>query len=1111
MRRWAFIVFVCSIIAYGHAGYEYRYWFDYSDKNSITEKIDTPFIKINVDVSDLTETLHTINFQVKDSDNVWSSPISRCFIKVPQLVENTRLLCICNIDDLEYSKVNINAENLGFIEIDASKISQGIHKINIQLYSHNGRLIVNHDGFFLKIPTTEDLKKMKLDYTIDGISHNRCKCEVNGEIYHVDLDLKELSDGIHSIKYRLVNELGHTTQSQTSYFFKVPLGGNGIKQCEYWINDDVENKQLKVYDIPQDSISLVSLFKIKQYPIRSSCFHFEMDDSIPVLYAKNDFYIKFIDNGNRIRSISAQFIDESVKEVLNVEDIKVVKSGKTETISNIANGSIRWYKFYAEEGDSLTFKTSKTCTIQVFSPKGDERYCVNGVNALIENGFYADVDGVYYISIHDVTSTTGVDLKVDFKLIDKYALIDYSPNRSSNLGRLFFDLHGNGFKYLTDIMLTNNDTTIISRAYNILDNANVKGYFDLNNIPKGLYALKLMYLEGEKVDSIIKENAIVLEDAVYGDIQIIIDHVPTIERPYPIKIRIKNTGNVPYWGIPFNIAYDNIEEVKSLKFKNFGVLWNDCLFDSGYQYSYIIDNLFESELRGCLVPMVIPQINPYEEIILELGANVVASRFNLYAWAGNPWSEWKPTITPYNNPICRNLPNMYDAADMAGDIAGEFIGELGGSIPAEDVANLYLGIGEVISGIVIGLEHKQRKAQRDTYGSDFDMIEGYLPNYCPLRSPAEIVNDALPSIFKSNTFRTNKTKGNSKSLGSYNPNCPYPKPTPEPILMRAAYDPNDIIGYVSESGSHYIGNHVKDITYIIEFENDSTMSTAPAHRILLSDTLDSKVFDLSSVVPIKMQIGHKVYDFSDKKVVTMDMRPSINAIAQISVDISDKGIFECILETLDPITMEPAKLPIQGILPINNSEGRGAGFVSFNVNLKEELDDGTEIANMASIIFDRNEAIPTPYWINETDYINPVSYIDTLTIENDSTINIHIKGLDERSGIWKYDIYYQPGTGADWVMLTEGITDNVYSCHVFEDIPYNFCSIATDKAGNKESKKFGAEYTYINGNVTSNVEIIKDDVRLDDNELYDLFGRKVNEENLTPGIYILNGEKILIK
>ena len=56
-------------------------------------------------------------------------------------------------------------------------------------------------------------------------------------------------------------------------------------------------------------------------------------------------------------------------------------------------------------------------------------------------------------------------------------------------------------------------------------------------------------------------------------------------------------------------------------------------------------------------------------------------------------------------------------------------------------------------------------------------------------------------------------------------------------------------------------------------------------------------------------------------------------------------------------------MAMDGVLPVNNN-GNGIGQLSFDISLKRNLPDGTEIPNKATIVFDANEPIETPTWVN---------------------------------------------------------------------------------------------------------------------------------------------------
>ena len=275
-------------------------------------------------------------------------------------------------------------------------------------------------------------------------------------------------------------------------------------------------------------------------------------------------------------------------------------------------------------------------------------------------------------------------------------------------------------------------------------------------------------------------------------------------------------------------------------------------------------------------------------------------------------------------------------------------------------------------------------------------------------------------------------------------------------------DPNDIFGYLSEAGSKFIADSVARVNYTIEFENDTTFAEAAAHTIVIKDTLDNKVFDLTKFMPTGIRIGSREAFLDAADVVTknnvtsfvktIDMRPEINAIAQVDGTFNQKnGIAQWTLQSLDPMTMEPTDDLMQGILPVNYNGTSGIGEVMFEVGVKQGKADGTQIKNRAGIVFDYEEAILTPTWTNIVDAVPPTSRIDNSWMVNDSTLRVTADAFDARSGVWKYTWYVQANENAPW--WKEGETESPqFDYHIFEGIDYGFCVLATDSAGNVEQK-----------------------------------------------------------
>ena len=316
------------------------------------------------------------------------------------------------------------------------------------------------------------------------------------------------------------------------------------------------------------------------------------------------------------------------------------------------------------------------------------------------------------------------------------------------------------------------------------------------------------------------------------------------------------------------------------------------------------------------------------------------------------------------------------------------------------------------------------------------------------------------------------------------PNCPPNSKTrggkSTPVT---SFDPNEIYGYTSESGSRFMTDKVQQMDYRIEFENDTTFASASAHVVVIKDTLNANYFDLNSYSPKSVKIGDREesLDGSPQFVRTIDMRPQINAIAQVEGFYDKmKGIITYRFISIDPMTMEPTDDVMQGFLPVNYDGKSGIGEVAYDVKLRQSFPDGTQIPNKASIIFDTNESIATPLWVNTIDAVAPTGQVDEAVLRNDTTATIHCVGSDERSGVWKYEVYAQYGSGEVWEKVGECLADSAYiDFRIYDGMDYGFCALAVDSAGNVETKEFAREAslaTYVPGDANMDGKVDMEDV-----------------------------------
>lgn len=264
-------------------------------------------------------------------------------------------------------------------------------------------------------------------------------------------------------------------------------------------------------------------------------------------------------------------------------------------------------------------------------------------------------------------------------------------------------------------------------------------------------------------------------------------------------------------------------------------------------------------------------------------------------------------------------------------------------------------------------------------------------------------------------------------------------------------DPNDIIGYTDPSGGKYVGNHVTQLPYTIEFENDPDLATAPAHVIKVTDIFDPEIFDISTFAMKEIKVGNKSLRFNGESefTKTLDMRPEINSVAQISLSVDKKtGKAEWTFESLDPMTLEKATEMIQGILPVN-IDGNGCGEIKFDISLREGLSSGKMFGNKASIIFDSNDPIETPNWENTLDYDFPSARITSAGSTDSKTFSFDIESSDQGAGIWSYDLYFRPSATGEWEIARGAIPENERTITFDKEMKGAFFIVPIDGAGNR--------------------------------------------------------------
>lgn len=988
-----------------------RYWFDDDVENiHVSAQIDGTF---DLDLSGIPEGFHTLHYQVLGVNGSVSAIASRSFLKVPQVIGVDYLTCLCMVDDQLYKQERVTP-NGGVLawEFDVSGLSQGFHRAYIQVVTPSGAATSAYSTYFIRTATNTEMGEMKCVYAIDGGDYQTTAGSINGQAYHFDLDVAALDDGLHRLTYMLNNGNGVSTKVQTHFFTKIPLGGNGITQYEYWLNENYDTRHQVMFPERVDPFNLISLLPVETEPIRSTCFQFEIKDGKPMMYAKNDFYLRFYEATGRFVDAAKQFVDYNVEQ--EVESAGVLQT--TQTFQKIEENTVRWYTLQTEPGDTVAFRSSQATSIHLFAPSGKELYKSSGAESVTYGGCHVWETGTYYLAVHDVTGSQS-QMTLDYMHMDKYDVVDQDIHTVGNGGCSTITFRGNGFSGLLSVDLIRGQEKITSMEVGHESDAETSVMFDFDGVELGNYDAVFHFGEEDKevLGCITVEDALPFEFEV--DAQFANQFLLSQGITYVFTIR--NKSNMTAYNVPIGISIyaADSSSISQIEFTNYDIKKEIAEY-LGDDYTPLIDSKIEQKRK------------------------LSKDRYYFFEKDSTTFEDGLPyRLNAIVSPSLR--PNQQETLKVF--IKTNYVGKI--------AAYLYFYEVDENDVLIKRKFYSRRRSLGETYSAmcahkaanlQAGIPDGGYPN---LKCPGDPPND-----------------GNGGSSNGSN-----------------SLDPNDIYGYLSTADSKFAPDTIQQVNYRIEFENDKTFATASAHAVVVKDTLDSHYFDLSSFAPAGIKIGNKdeYLDGTPNFVKTIDMRPAIDAIAQVKGTYdSAKGIATWTFTSLDPMTMEPTDDVMQGFLPVNYDGTSGIGEVSFNIDLKQPLADGTEIPNRAGIVFDQNECIMTPTWTNIIDAVAPTSKVEGTTMEKVNIVTLHMSGSDERSGVWKYTVYVQDGAEAPW--YEAGVTDTcVFDFAFMDDIDYGFCVIATDSAGNVEQKELVREaelLTFIAGDVNSDGNVSITDV-----------------------------------
>ena len=1032
------------------------YWFD--DDNNLKQINISGGVQL-IDASALTEGLHTLHYQVMDSQGQMTPSASTMFLRVSTSDETlTAKKLRYWFDEDATTAVTTNVTN-GTRILDVSMLSSGLHALHYQVMDSQGQMTTPVTRVFMK----------NLDDLMTGGTN-------------------------HVAKYQYW--LNQNSQAMKT----IELDGN----------------------IP-NPYKLISLLPMQKEPIQSSNFHFEMMKGAPTIIAKNVLHMRFYDTKDYFVDSEGTFVDyQTAQKIEPVGEIQTTQTFSKVPANDIRwytlpaeEGDTVAFRL----SQPATVQVFAPSGKEVFKTLGAESVKWDGIHTWEDGTYYAAVHDVTG-SQSDMTLNYMHMDKYDVVDWDVHTVgnggcssISFKGNGFRDLGSVDLYTAEGDTIHSVDVGHESDAETSVTFDFSGAELGIYNAVFYFADEDKRLSEIVTVEeaVDIELITDVSFPSSFLRGTSTTYTIKIKNKGNMTAYS-VPIYTWIMNKGNkkgiyhIDYKGLDLAGIFDDVNmdslsvseraELQALSeslgaehhFLRFRVADEDSPGDSVWVRSnYFFTNIAPSETKTIQLTLsaneevwayfTVPE--DWRTFSSEQGSNGamhVKARFK------------EPSLKDKYCCVRSKVECVFNLAADATGIANTLLGVMAPGTPADAVTGVASCAADALSRVV--------SAAGDAMCGKNDVAQNALEQAKALANNLSIAKtlsgcasklfgagkikailEAISTIADGGGFVSGfnlaaDVDGCREAFSQPIPNCP-PNPnggggtsTPQPPS-----DPNDIYGYLSDAGNKFMADTVAKVNYTIEFENDPEFATASAHTIVIKDTLDSPYFDLKSFQPTGVRLGEREVFLDEAKDVkqekgvtsflkTIDMRPEIYAIAQVEGNYNQqKGIATWTFTSLDPMSMEPTDELIQGILPVNIDGTSGIGEVMFEVGVKPNKGDGTEVKNRASIVFDYEEPILTPTWTNIVDAVAPESYIKQVVMENDTVATLHLVGSDNRSGVWRYNVYVQAGEDAPWWLAGENLTTPTCQYTGTKGVNYGFYVAATDSAGNVEKKAMTREVT----------------------------------------------------
>ena len=396
------------------------YWFDDNEDNRFNvDKVNGETFAI--DVSHLSDGTHTLHVRM-EGEGATSATVSNQFLKI-----STNFDAYYWFDNETERRTFTNAGGSAML-IDVSHLKDGLHCFNAMLTNDVGSPSVPVSRTFIKMPSPTVNDSTTLTFWIDGTLHSEQKLAYGNEIVDLELDVADLTTGMHFLQVQAVTNSGSASNIVSGYFMRMPgQNNNSMLAYRYWVNDNNADLPFTAVDDPIIPYTLIGDLDMAPQPLRCARFQFEVNNDMPMLYAVNDLHVQFMAaDGHLIKTTNA-YVESVAADTLTAEEWTEIQNDTVIYVDKPTGETIYWYAMNLEAGDTVCLKTNYSSTLQVFSHSGNQVLESQADSSLIFRQFVAEKDEMYYVALHTVNTTKAqVTLTVDLKEFIRYFNIETS-------------------------------------------------------------------------------------------------------------------------------------------------------------------------------------------------------------------------------------------------------------------------------------------------------------------------------------------------------------------------------------------------------------------------------------------------------------------------------------------------------------------------------------------------------------------------------------------------------------------------------------------------------------------------------------------------------------